>query len=68
MSLAVWGIFFLKMFVLFAGVYVLIILTPKLAAYIDRRRKQGSEPKAPRPERVEDNEAIESHADKDDDK
>lgn len=68
MSLAVWGIFFLKMLVLFAGVYVLIILTPKLAAYIDRHRKQGGEPKSPRSERVEDNEAIESHADKDDDK
>ena len=53
MDLGSWGMFFLKLIVLFAGVYVIIILTPKLATFIDSRRKTGDRPDEPRPERVQ---------------
>lgn len=53
MDLGSWGMFFLKLIVLFAGVYVIIILTPKLAAFIDSHRKTGDRPDEPRPERVQ---------------
>ena len=55
--MGIWGVFFLKLFILLAGVYVLILLTPKLAKFIDSRRKpneEGQPPEEPRPERVED--------------
>lgn len=48
------AIFFLKLIILFAGVYVLIILTPHIAAWIDSLKKNTPDPKAPRPERVDD--------------
>lgn len=65
MQLDQWGEFFLKLAILFAGVYVLIILTPKIAAFMDKRRKPGEEvPEAPRPERVEDDENTENIAEK----
>ena len=48
------AIFFLKLIILFAGVYVLILLTPHIAAWIDSRKKWTAEPEAPRPERVDD--------------
>lgn len=55
MQLDQWGEFFLKLAILLAGVYVIIILTPKIAAFIDKRRKPGEEEaSAPRPERVDD--------------
>ena len=55
MTLGLYGVFFLKLLILFAGVFVLTILTPKIAAFIDKYRKPGEEvPEAPRPERVED--------------
>lgn len=38
--------------VLFAGVWLIAVLTPKIAALIDRRRE------APRPERVDGDENI----------
>ncbi len=67
MSLGVWGIFFLKMFLILAGIFVIILLTPKLAAFIDSRRKPGDEPDGPRPERVEDEEKTENSAENGDD-
>lgn len=64
MQLDQWGEFFLRLAILFAGVYVLIILTPKIAAFIDKRRKPGEEvPEAPRPERVDDDEITEKSDD-----
>lgn len=49
------AIFFLKFGILLAGIYIIILLTPKLAAFIDRRKKPGeTPPEAPRPERVQD--------------
>ena len=60
--LGMWGEFFLKLAILFAGVYVIIILTPRLAAFIDRRRKNGGVPEEPRPERVQDDENKENSA------
>lgn len=49
------AIFFLKFGILLAGVYVIILLTPKMAAFIDRLKKPGeAAPEAPRPERVQD--------------
>ncbi len=63
-ELGAWGIFFLKLFVLFAGVYVIIILTPKIAALIDKHKKAAEqEPEAPRPERVEDDDKNEENND-----
>ena len=38
----------LTVLILFAGVWLIAVLTPKLAALIDRRRRE-----APRPERVQ---------------
>lgn len=48
--------FFLKCGLIFAGLYVIIILTPKLAAYIDKVRAQNKSPyeSAPDPARVDD--------------
>ena len=63
MSLGVWGMFFLKMFILLAGIFVIVLLTPKLAALIDKRRKPGDNPEEPRPERVEDEENIKDEND-----
>ena len=59
MQLDQWGEFLLKLAILFAGVYVIIILTPKIAAFIDKRRKPGASETSeasdePRPERVEE--------------
>ena len=48
------AIFFLKLIILFVGVYVLILLTPHIAAWIDSRKKWTADPEAPRPERVDD--------------
>ncbi len=62
--LGTWGMFFLKMFILLAGVYVIVILTPKLAAFIDKRRKNSEE--EPRPERVQDSENTENSAEEGD--
>lgn len=53
--------FFLRLGLIFVGVYVILILTPKLAAFIDKRRK-NQQPPAPRPERVEDDEISEDTA------
>ena len=67
MQLDQWGIFMLKVVILFIGVYAIIILTPKLAAFIDKRRKAGEEvPEAPRPERVEDDENQKNDNESDD--
>ena len=63
MSLEVWGAFFFKMFILLAGVFVIALLTPKLAAFIDKRRSRGKSPEEPRPERVEDDENAENNND-----
>ncbi len=75
MALGVWGMFFLKLFILLAGVYVIVLLTPKLAAFIDKRRKpddpdnpspdNSPEIPEPRPERVEDEKISENPADGD---
>ena len=63
MHLDQWGEFILKLGILFIGVYVIIILTPKIAAFIDKRRKPGEDvPEAPRPERVDDDENMENPA------
>ncbi len=57
--------FFLKCGLIFAGIYVLIILTPKLAAWIDKMRAQNKSPyeSAPDPARVDD-EAFNDENDK----
>lgn len=58
MQLGLWGEFFLKLTILFAGVYVIIILTPKIAAFIDKRRKPGKDAsEEPRPERVQEDDS-----------
>lgn len=54
MPLDMYGELFLKLGILFAGIYFLILLTPKLAKFIDSRRKNDRDPEAPRPERVQD--------------
>lgn len=59
MTLGVWGEFFLKMFVLLAGVFAITLITPRLASFIDKRRGKGEDPEEPRPERVE-NEDIDN--------
>ena len=59
-QLGVWGEMILKLAILFAGIYVIIRLTPKLAAFIDKRRKNGEDPDEPRPERVQDDENREN--------
>ncbi len=48
--------FFLKCGLIFAGLYVIIILTPKISAYIDKVRAQNKSPyeSAPDPARVDD--------------
>ncbi|MBQ8623317.1 MAG: hypothetical protein IJ424_02935 [Oscillospiraceae bacterium] len=48
--------FFLKCGFIFAGLYVLIVLTPKIAAFIDKKRAQHKSPyeSAPDPARVDD--------------
>ncbi len=48
--------FFLKCGLIFAGVYVIVLLTPKLAGYIDKKRAQNKSPygEAPDPARVDD--------------
>ena len=48
--------FFLKCGLIFAGLYVIIVLTPKLAAWIDKVRAQNKSPyeSAPDPARVDD--------------
>ncbi len=48
--------FFLKCGLIFAGLYVIIVLTPKIAAYIDKKRAQNKSPyeSAPDPARVDD--------------
>lgn len=49
------AMFFLKFSILLAGVYVIVLLTPKIAAAIDRLRKpEDPTLEAPRPERVDD--------------
>lgn len=57
--------FFIKFILLLAGVYVIAALTPKLAAYIDKRRASEKSPyeSAPLPERVdtEDNNSSKDH-------
>ncbi len=48
--------FFLKCGLIFAGLYVIIVLTPKIADYIDKKRAQNKSPyeSAPDPARVDD--------------
>ena len=48
------ALFFLKFLILLAGVYVIVLLTPHIAAWIDSLKKDTSGPSAPRPERVDD--------------
>ncbi len=67
MELGAWGELILKLLVLFAGVYVIIVLTPRLAAFIDKRKKSGP-PEEPRPERVEDDIKTEENGRESDDK
>lgn len=55
------AIFFLKLVILFAGVYILTHLTPHIAAWVDSRRKDA--PEAPRPERVDDDLTSENSGD-----
>ncbi len=64
-NLGVWGEVLLKLAILFAGIYVIIRLTPKLAAFIDKRRKNGGVPDEPRPERVQEDENEEDPAEND---
>lgn len=52
MEISVMAELLIKLAILFAGIYVIIIATPKLAAFVDKRRKKGEEPETPRPERV----------------
>ncbi len=46
--------FFLKCGLIFAGLYIIIVLTPKIAGYIDKKRAQRKDPYggAPNPARV----------------
>ena len=67
MQLGQWGEFMLKIAILFAGVYVIILLTPKIASFIDKRRKPEDELSAPRPERVDDDESAENADENDND-
>lgn len=57
-GLGVWGEFFLKLFIILAGIYLIILITPKLAAFIDKQRKKSGTadptPEELQPERVED--------------
>ena len=48
--------FFLKCGLIFAGLYLIIVLTPKLADFIDKKRAQNKSPygEAPDPARVDD--------------
>lgn len=48
--------FFLKCGLIFAGLYLIIMLTPKLADFIDKKRAQNKSPygEAPDPARVDD--------------
>ncbi len=48
--------FFLKCGLIFAGLYLIIVLTPKLANFIDKKRAQNKSPygEAPDPARVDD--------------
>lgn len=48
--------FFLKCGLIFAGLYLIIVLTPKLANFIDKKRAQIKSPygEAPDPARVDD--------------
>lgn len=46
------ALFFLKFAVLLFGVYIIIRLTPYIADWLDKHRKNS--PEAPRPERVDD--------------
>lgn len=62
------AIFFLKLIILFAGVYVLIVLTPHIAAWIDSLKKNTPDPEAPRPERVDDDLNPENSGENTDDK
>ena len=55
------ALFFLKLVILFAGVYILIHLTPHIAAWIDSLKKDA--PEAPRPERVDDDLTSENSGD-----
>lgn len=47
--------FFIITILLFAGIYVIAVVTPKLAEYIDKLRSQSKSPyeSAPIPERVD---------------
>lgn len=61
--------FFLKFGLLLAGVYVIVLLTPKMAEFIDRHRKPDEpDPPAPRPERVKDELITENNGAAADDK
>ncbi len=48
--------FFLKCGLIFAGLYLIIVLTPKLANFIDKKRAQKKDPYdgVPNPARVDD--------------
>ena len=48
--------FFLKCGLIFAGLYLIIVLTPELADFIDKKRAQNKSPygEAPDPARVDD--------------
>ncbi len=50
------GWFLFEIVLIFAGLFVIAVLTPKLAAFIDKKRAQNKSPyeSAPLPERVED--------------
>lgn len=56
--------FFLKCGLIFAGLYIIIVLTPKLANYIDKKRAQMKDPYGgvPNPARVDDDENSEKDA------
>lgn len=60
------ALFFIEMIILFAGVFVIAIVTPKLAAFIDKQRAKNKSPyeSAPLPERVDDDISADNGTDK----
>lgn len=62
-------LFFIDMILLFAGIFVIAIITPKLAAFIDKQRAKNKSPyeSAPFPERVDDDISADNGADQNQD-
>lgn len=59
MHLDQYALLFIKLGILFIGVYVLTVLTPKLARFIDRKKSgNNGSPEVPRPERVQNDDFL----------